>query len=70
MEPQQLKYTYIYIYAYREIMRTLKRVDLFKCLTLGQLQRLADLLNEGALSSALIYLYIFMNVCMYGLDMT
>ena len=32
-------------------MRTLKRVELFKCLTLGQLQRLADLLNEGQMLS-------------------
>lgn len=30
----------------RDIIRTLKRVELFKCLNLGQLQRLTDLLNE------------------------
>jgi len=31
----------------REIIRTLKRVELFKSLSLGQLQRLTDLLNEA-----------------------
>jgi hypothetical protein len=31
----------------REIIRALKRVELFKCLNLGQLQRLTDLLHEA-----------------------
>lgn len=35
----------------REIIRALKRVELFKCLNVQQLQRLTDLLNEGAFSS-------------------